>query len=217
MTQSTARRATAQETVLAALRADVVSGHLRPGEQVVQETLAERYGVSRVPLREALKILEGEGLVTYHPHRGYFVAELSMDDLREAYRIRELLESEALDAALSRLSADDLDRVEGLAVEVEAAMAAGDVLAITDANRRFHFAIFEASAMPRLVRLLRQLWDATDVYRGVLFADAGNRAAIAREHRAIVAALRARDATALVQAQDRHRDRTVSALRGGIG
>ena len=202
--------------MLAALRADVVSGHLQPGEQVVQETLAERYGVSRVPLREALKILEGEGLVTYRPHRGYFVTDLSIDELREVYRIRELLEAEALTAALNRLTDVDLDAIELLAGDVEAAMGVGDVLAITEANRRFHFAIYEASGMPRLVRLLRQLWDATDVYRAVFFADASNRDAIAREHRAMLDALRAGDEAALVEAQDRHRGRTVATLRAGL-
>ena len=91
------RPPTAQEAVLAELRRAIAAGELRPGEQVLQDALAERFGVSRVPLREALKILEGEGQVTYRPHRGYFVAELDLDDLREVYRIRDLLETEAID------------------------------------------------------------------------------------------------------------------------
>ena len=94
------RPPTAQEAVLAELRRAIVTGELAPGEQVLQDALAERFGVSRVPLREALKILEGEGQVTYRPHRGYFVAELDVDDLREVYRIRDLLESEAVRVAV---------------------------------------------------------------------------------------------------------------------
>lgn len=82
------RPPTAQEFVLTELRRAIVSGQLRPGAAIRQDTLAESLGVSRVPLREALKILEGEGQVTYRPHRGYFVADLSYDDLREVYRIR---------------------------------------------------------------------------------------------------------------------------------
>ena len=89
---------------MAELRLAIASGDLRPGEQVLQDALAERFGVSRVPLREALKILEGEGQVVYRPHRGYFVAELDLDDLREVYRIRDLLESEAVRVAVPQIN-----------------------------------------------------------------------------------------------------------------
>ena len=83
---------TAQEGVLRELRLQIASGKLKPGQQVIQDSLAASLGVSRVPLREALKVLEGEGQVTYHPHRGYFVADLSVADLVEVYRIRSILE-----------------------------------------------------------------------------------------------------------------------------
>ena len=153
---------TAQDTALAALRADLRDGFLTPGDQVVQETLAERYGVSRVPLREALKTLEAEGQVVYHPNRGYFVTELRVADLLEVYRLRELLEAEAISVAVPALSDEDVDAFAELLHDVDVASAAGDVETLTAANRRFHFAIFDAAGLPRLSRLLRQLWDATD-------------------------------------------------------
>jgi DNA-binding GntR family transcriptional regulator len=209
----TSRRATAPQAVLAALRADLLRGRLAPGEQIVQEALAERYGVSRSPLREALKILEGEGLATYHPHRGYFVTELSLDDLSEVYRLREILEEEALRGAVARLSAADQQHITELAAQVDEAMARGDVIATAEANRRFHFALFEASGMPRLIRLLHQLWDATDAYRSVYFSDHANREHVAVEHRAMLAAVRAGDADALIGEQNAHRARAVSAVR----
>ena len=87
---------TAAESVLHELRSALAAGRLLPGQQLVQEDLAADLGVSRVPIRESLKILEGEGHVTYHPNRGYFVTELSADDLIELYRIRQILEAEAL-------------------------------------------------------------------------------------------------------------------------
>ncbi|MFM8155654.1 MAG: GntR family transcriptional regulator [Actinomycetes bacterium] len=203
---------TAQENVLRELRSDIVHGVLAPGSQVVQEALAQRYGVSRVPLREALKILEGEGLVNYHPHRGYFVMELSADDLLEVYRLRSILEAEALRAAVPALTEDDLARLGELLAEVETASGQGDLASLTLANRAFHFAIFERSRSPRLVRLLHQLWDATDVYRAIYFRSEANRARIEEEHRLILAALRARDAEAAVDAHDGHRDHSIRAL-----
>lgn len=203
---------TAQENVLRELRSDIVHGVLAPGSQVVQEALAQRYGVSRVPLREALKILEGEGLVSYHPHRGYFVMELSADDLLEVYRLRSILEAEALRAAVPELTDDDLTRLGELLIEVEAASSQGDLASLTLANRAFHFAIFERSRRPRLVRLLQQLWDATDVYRAIYFRSEANRARIEEEHRLILAALRVRDAEAAVDAHEGHRDHSIRAL-----
>ena len=207
------RRATAQDAVLVALRSDILTGELGPGDQIVQELLAERYGVSRVPLREALKTLESEGQVVYHPHRGYFVAELSVADLLEVYRLRALLEAEAIRAAVPTFGDDDVDALADLAHEVDLAAGGGDVIAMTAANRRFHFAIFDAAGMPRLSRLLRQLWEATDAYRALYFQARPNRDRVAGEHAAMVQALRDRDAEALVALHDRHRDNSVDAVR----
>jgi len=211
------RRTTAQDTAMERLRADLLSGELKPGEQLVQETLAERYGVSRVPVREAMKMLESEGQVDYHPHRGYFVAELSVDDLLEVYRLRALLEAEAIERAVPRLSDDDVTVIVSLLADVDRAAAAPDVVALTTANRRFHFAIFDASGMPRLTRLLAQLWDATDMYRALYFASRPNRERVAVEHRAMAEALRGRDAAALVRLHAEHRDHSVDTVSGILG
>jgi DNA-binding GntR family transcriptional regulator len=207
------RPPTAQEAVLVELRRAIASGRLRPGEQVRQDALAEELGVSRVPLREALKILEGEGAVTYSPHRGYFVAELSVADLAEVYRIRELLEEEAVRAAVPRLRDTDLDELTELVRDCEHAGDAGDVAAMTEANRRLHFTLYDASGRPRLVRLVRILWDATDVYRAVYYDDARNRTRVDREHLAVLAALRRRDADAAVRLLAEHRDHAVAHIR----
>ena len=161
------RPPTAQEAVLVALRRAIVSGDLRPGEQVRQEALAERFGVSRVPLREALKILEGEGSVAYVPRRGYFVAELSLADLLEVYRIRKLLEAEAVRVGLPLMTDADVAQVSDAVDACERAGSDGDLVAMTDANRRLHFGLFAAAGMPRLERQIRILWDATDLYRSV--------------------------------------------------
>jgi DNA-binding GntR family transcriptional regulator len=180
---------------------------------VRQDALAERLGVSRVPLREALKILEGEGAVTYVPHRGYFVAELSLADLEEVYRIRELLEDEAVRAAVPLLAEPDLDLLAALVDECERAGADGDVAAMTDANRRLHFTLYEASGRPRLVRLVRILWDATDVYRALYYAEPANRRRVEAEHRAVLAALRRRDAERVVRLLAEHRGHAVAHIR----
>lgn len=203
---------TAQETVLAQLRSAIASGLLLPGEQVRQDALAERFGVSRVPLREALKILEGEGQVIYHPHRGYFVAELDLADLREVYRIRDLLENEAIRTAVPQIGDGDLAEAESAVLDVERAAAADDLPAMTAANRRFHFVLIEAAGMPRLSRLVRILWDATDAYRTRYYADPSHRQSVIAEHREIIDAVRAGDTETAVEVLRRHRERAVEAL-----
>lgn len=213
MTSSSFRRPpTAQEAVLTELRRAIVTGELRPGEQVLQDALAERFGVSRVPLREALKILEGEGQVTYRPHRGYFVARLDLDDLREVYRIRDLLESEAVSVAIERISPADLDAAALALEDVARASQAGDVHAMTEANRRFHFTLIDAAGMPRLSRLLRIMWDATDVYRSLYYAEDDHRSAVNDEHRQALEAVRSGQAEQAVAVLRAHRSRAVAAL-----
>lgn len=213
MTRQQFRRPpTAQEAVLAELRLSIISGELRPGEQVLQDALAERFGVSRVPLREALKILEGEGQVIYRPHRGYFVAELDIDDLREVYRIRDLLESEAVRVAVPQITGDELAALTMALEDVERASASGDLVTMAEANRRFHFGLIEAAQMPRLSRLVRVLWDATDVYRSLYYSDGGHREAVNDEHSAVLEAVRAGDADRAEALLRTHRERAVSAL-----
>jgi len=206
------RPPTAQEAVLAELRRAIITGELRPGDQVLQDALAERFGVSRVPLREALKILEGEGQVTYRPHRGYFVAQLDVDDLREVYRIRDLLESDAVRTAVPLLNDDDIRRLADAAYDVDRADRMGDLVSMTTANRRFHFTLIEAAGMPRLARLARILWDATDAYRSVYYADTRHRLLVHQEHHAVVAAVRVKDAEEAVRLLRAHREHAVAAV-----
>lgn len=211
------RPPTAQQFVLDELRRAITSGELKPGAPIRQDALAERLDVSRVPLREALKMLESEGLVVHHAHRGYFVTELSLADLSEIYRIREILEAEAVRAATARMSPETLASLLEAQHEVERTGAAGDVTAMAAANRRFHFLLIEASGMPRLVRLIGTLWDATDAYRSLYYGEALNRERVVHEHRAVLDALRDGDAEQAVQRLDEHRAHAVSALRGVLG
>ena len=201
-----------QESVLTQLRDMISAGQLVPGQQIVQESLSVILGVSRVPIREALRVLEGEGQVVHFPKRGYFVANLTVEDLEEVYRIRAILEEEALRVALPLLTDEDVEYIANILLEVEAAAKTRTISGLTETNRRFHFAIFEASNLPRLVRLIRTLWDATDAYRGVYFASPSNLQEMENEHRDMIAALKARDADRMVELQAIHRQNSVSAV-----
>ncbi len=207
------RPPTAQEAVSAELRREILEGELPPGTQILQDRLAEQLGVSRVPVREALKILEGEGQISYEPHRGYFVTELDLKELREVYQIRNLLEAEAVRLAIPLMSSDDDDRMDQALRDTEDAGRRNDIVALTAANRRFHFAMIDPCGLTRLVRIIRQLWDATDPYRSVYFGESEHRGVVIREHRQIVKAVKTRDVDTVVELLAAHRAGTVASLQ----
>ena len=211
------RVATAQEVVAAALRQAILDRELRPGAKVRQEEVARRLGVSVIPVREALRVLEGEGQVTYRPRQGYVVAELDVRDLAEVYRLRELLEAEATRVAVPRLTADDVGHVEALFEEVSAAMAEGRIGDAMKANRRAHFAIFEAAQMPILLRHIATLWDSTEAYRALYYSEAPQRERVDDEHAEIVAALRSGTTAKVLERLDAHRRRALEALTDSLG
>ncbi|MGW0119673.1 GntR family transcriptional regulator [Streptomyces sp. NPDC003327] len=207
------RPQTAQQFVLAELRRAITSGELKPGAPIRQDALAARLDVSRVPLREALKALEAEGLVVHHIHRGYFVAQLSLADLEEIYRIRGLLETEAVRLAAVSMPDGTIAALERIQREVERAAEEGDITTMAAANRHFHFTLIEACGMPRLVRLITTLWDATDAYRSLYYTEPTHRKQAVREHRAVISALANGDDDAAVHWLDEHRAHAVAALR----
>jgi DNA-binding GntR family transcriptional regulator len=204
--------ATAQQHAVQELRRLIVEGELRPGGRVNQEDLAARLGLSVAPVREALRVLEQEGQVTYLPRRGYFVTELDLADLREIYALRRLLEERAARHALRGLDADGLERIRDAARACADAARAGDVTAELAANRQFHLAILEAPDQPHLLRLIRQLWDSTEAYRALYYGLAVEREATLDAHERILAALEHRDADRLVAELDAHRDRALVVL-----
>jgi DNA-binding GntR family transcriptional regulator len=204
------RSPTAQDRAAASLRGAILAGRLRPGQRVNQEEWATRTGVSLIPVREALRALAGEGLVEYRPRRGYAVTELDLDDLEEVYRLRRVLESDALLRGVPRVTPRDI-----AALEADAAAYAGakDVAARLAANRRFHTRLHGLAASRVLSRLIDLLWDSTEAYRALYYSLAGEAEEAERAHEAIVAAVIAGDAERAVALQDAHRERALVHLR----
>ena len=204
---------TAQDRAAATLRAAILDGELRPGQRVNQEVWAERARVSPIPLREALRALAGEGLVTYRPRRGYAVTELDLAELEEVYRLRRLLETDSLLRGVPEATRDDVTRLEADADACRAAAARGDVAGQLAANRRFHdrlHALAESRVSSRLIDLL---WDSTEAYRALYYALPGESDEADRAHRALIAAVGARDGERAVALQNEHRDRALERLR----
>lgn len=208
------RPGTTTQHALDWLRAAIIDGDLGPGDRIRQDVVAEQIGVSIGPVREALRALEQEGQVTYRARRGYFVTELRAADLVEIYALRQLLEERAVRAAVPGLDADDLERIAMAARDCANAAGSGDVAAELEANRRFHFGMFESPEQPHLIRLIRQLWDSTEAYRALYYNSPEERHASIDAHDRMLAALRERDLDRLVAELDSHRERALEILLG---
>ncbi len=205
---------TTAQHALEGLRRAIVAGDLRPGARVGQDEFAQQLGISIAPVREALRILEQEGQVTYLPRRGYFVTSLKISDLEEIYGLRTVLESRAARRALTNLDPAGLERVRLAAADFADAVESADVLAELEANRRFHLAILDASDQPHTLRLIRLLWDSTEAYRALYYNLTEERTAAVSAHDRILDALRTRDPERLVRELDEHRERALTVLRG---
>jgi DNA-binding GntR family transcriptional regulator len=206
--------ATAQQHAVESLRSMIVSGALRPAERVNQDQVAEIVGLSVAPVREALRVLEQEGQVTYHPRRGYFVTELRAEDLREIYELRQVLEERAARRVLPTLDEDAFERIALAARDCYDAAAADDVIAELEANRRFHFAILASPEQPHTMRLIRLLWESTEAYRAMYYNSPAERRNSIEAHDRIMAAMRAGDGDRLVAELDAHRERALTVLCG---
>jgi DNA-binding GntR family transcriptional regulator len=145
---------TAQEVVLSALRDSVLAGVFEPGARLRQEELAEIFKTSRIPVREALRALEYEGLVRSEPHRGFTVTRMDADEVEEIYDLRILLESHAVRLALPLLTDEDLDELEHLFNRVRNASSPDEGLAAREA---FYTRLYSVTGRPRLVGLIIRL------------------------------------------------------------
>lgn len=178
--------------IAATLRDAILAGDYAPGERVRQEELAERHGASRLPVREALRMLESEGLVTLVANTGAWVSRISAAECQEMYEMRECLEPLLLRMNVPLLSDDDIDSLDFLADTME---TSADVETFLRMDRQFHLSALEPATTSLLGDTVRGLWNRTQHYRRAatrLFYRSGDRS-VHHDHHLIVNALRHRD------------------------
>jgi DNA-binding GntR family transcriptional regulator len=175
------------------LRQRIFSHELPPGTWVDEQALAEHYGISRTPLREALKVLASEGLVTLKPRRGCYVTEISERDLDEVFTVMSMLEGECARASATKASAADLDRLRAIHADLENAAAAGDIDGFFEANQAFHLALHEIADNRWLLQVIEDLRKVIKLSRHHSLFSEGRLVQSLTEHRDILQALLARD------------------------
>jgi DNA-binding GntR family transcriptional regulator len=192
------------ERVAASLRKAILSGELAPGEYIRQEKWAAALNVSRVPVREALKVLTSEGLLGHHPNKGYYLIKLDMEEMAQIYLMRRLLEPELI-RTLRWPAARQLASLRETASKAEQALAGHDPVACLDLERTIDFQIYELSRLRIVVREVKRLWELAGPYRYLVFAEPaqfhyGNAHALRQRHRRLFDALEAQDRGALERA-----------------
>lgn len=192
---------TATAYVSGALRDAIVAGELEGGFALRQDDLAAAFSVSRMPVREALRQLEAEGLIDFSPYRGAVVASLSAEDMRDVYDIRAALEPVALRSSLPTLTAGDLQRAADILDEID---SEADVSRWGELNARFHLTLYSRAGRKRLLDLLEIYLRAGDRYLRLHHSQRDRRPDSQAEHRALLAACQERDADKACALLQRH-------------
>lgn len=182
------------------LRRAIFDGTLQPGDRIGQAAVAEQFGTSRIPVREALQLLQAEGLITILAHSGARVARLELGELRDIYEIRERLEPFALSRSVPLLTDAQLDDLAERVAQIEQAAEAGDIGRWVELDRDFHLTAMSA-APSRLLRMIESLWNGTEHYRRTYLVLPERLATALLEHTLLLDAIRSRrseDAAAIL-------------------
>ncbi len=202
-----------RDVVFNTLREAILKGELKPGERLMELQLAAKLGVSRTPIREAIRMLEQEGLAVTIPRKGAEVARMTEKDMEDVLEIREALDELAAKIACTRMTEDQLKQLETIKETFVESTRSHDVKRIAEADVSFHDVIYEATGNPKLVSMLNNLREQIYRYRVEYLKEEKNYPTLIGEHEAIVEALYARNQDEVVRAMHTHIENQASAVK----
>lgn len=186
-------RQTVASMTLDAIRDGILHGTYAEGEPLRQDALADELGVSRIPIREALRQLEAEGLVTFSPHRGAIVSSLSLAEIEEVFELRSTIEPDLLRRAMPRLTSYQLDQADDVLDRYAQALRSGDVAQWGELNWQFHSTLYAPAERVVTMGIVQRLHQQSDRYLRMQLALTHGETRANEEHRAIAAAARDSD------------------------
>ena len=202
-----------RETVCEALRDAIRRGILEPGERLMEVQLAEELGISRTPVREAIRKLEQEGYVIMMPRRGTYVSSVSVKDVKEIFEIRSALETLAAELATMRIEPDELDKLRALLTKIEGHIELKEGMdKIVKTDVEFHGLLYQVSRNERLVAIISNLMEQLARFRTLSMSYPGRLKETLEEHRAMVEAIAAGDVDAARDAAERHMEQAEATL-----
>ena len=201
-----------REVVCESLREAIRNGVLKPGERIMEIQLAEELGVSRTPVREAIRKLELEGYVVMMPRRGTYVASMSIRDINEIFEIRTALESLSNGLAADHITDDELEHLQRLLVIIGGYIKEGNIEKIVETDIEFHDLMYHAARNERLVGIISNLRDQLTRFRTLSMSYPGRLEETLDEHRLIVEAIANGDRRAASKAAERHMENSEKTL-----
>ena len=201
-----------REVVGEALREAITTGILKPGERLMEIQMAEELGVSRTPVREAIRRLELEGFLVMVPRRGTYVSDLSIKDINEVFEIRTALDVLAAGLAAERITEEELEQMERLLVEIGEYIESGEADKIVDADSQFHDVLYQASRNDRLVGIINNLREQFTRFRSISMAYPGRVKNTLEEHRRLVEAIAQRNPDLAQQYSREHMENAEQTL-----
>lgn len=195
-----------RDVVFNTLRQAILKGELAPGERLMEISLAERLGVSRTPIREAIRKLELEGLVLMIPRKGAEVARISEKSLRDVLEVRRSLEELAIELACQRMTEEEIAELEGVQEDFRKAVVNGDAMKIAETDEIYHDVIYKGTNNDRLVSILNNLREQMYRYRLEYIKDEDKRQILLIEHDNILRAVKLRRVEEAKEAMREHID-----------
>lgn len=205
-----------RELVFESLREAIITGRLRPGERMMEIQMAEEMGVSRTPVREAIRKLELEGLVVMIPRKGAYVAGLSLKDIADVFEIRGALEGLAAELAAERITDEEQDEMERYLVMIAEYIEAGDIEKVVEIDTDFHTLLYKCSRNSRLSQIISNLREQIQRFRTTSLSYPGRMKTALEEHRKIVEALAARDGELARRIAQEHIENAENSMMGMI-
>jgi len=203
---------TKTDVVREKLRQDIIDGKLKPGQRIVISDVAKDFGLSEIPVREAIRRLESEGLVQFTPHVGAVVSTIGESEFLEIYLIRIELEVLATRLAIAHIDEKALSRLNSIIQRAEIAIDEGKHEKLGSLNKEFHLAVYQAGPYPYLYRMILDLWEKFELSNYV-FAYVPDRAVPSwHEHQQIVEAIKNKDVDLAAKLVGKQKNRTMKAL-----
>lgn len=202
-----------RDVVFNTLREAILKGDLKPGERLMELQLAAKLGVSRTPIREAIRMLEQEGLAVTIPRKGAEVARMTLKDMEDVLEIREALDELAVRIACEKITDEQLKKLISVKEEFEMNTRSGDLKKIAESDERFHDIIYEATGNPKLVVMLNNLREQVYRYRVEYIKNPEHYPVLIAEHEAIVDGVKNHDAKKDRGAMHEHVENQVKAVK----